>query len=321
MRYNRHGRISWGAPDIYMPERKEPHFFGADLSFTQRHNVIRELNSYLALYANWQGEHAIGDASVKYLSRKAAQEIKTFAPDARIIIMLRNPVDMMYSVYHQSRYDLNEDLPTFETALAAEPARKRGEQIPRTALLPQGLCYSEIALFSEQVQRYWDVFGRERVHIILFDDLVRDTAQVYRETLAFLGVDPDFTIAFEVINSNKQVRSVRLRNATRSLSMLYRRLLRQWGVDPYLPTTVAVQPFRAFWQRIGARILLPMARFANAHIKSFNTQYVSRQPMADDLRRQLIKQFTPEIETLSALIGRDLSHWTQTALVPTDEDL
>ena len=303
-------------PDVYMPERKEPHFFGADLAFTPRHNVIRDLKRYLALYDKWQGEQAIGDPSVWYLySRTAAQEIYDFAPDAKIIAMLRNPVDMIYSVYHQSRYDGNENLPTFAEALAAEPARRRGEQIPATALLPQGLYYSEIALFSQQVERYYAVFGRERVHVILFDDLVRDTAQVYRETLAFLGVDPDFTTPLAVVNPNKAVRSARLRDVARHVSMRYRGLLKRWGVDPNQPVQQAAPPDSGFWPRAGAAVLLPLARLANNGLRAFNTQYVPREPLPDDLRRQLTAQFAPEVEALGALIGRDLSHWTQAVRV------
>lgn len=300
-------------PDIYMPERKEPHFFGADLLFTERHNVIREPDRYLALYANWQGERAVGDPSVWYLySQKAACEIKDFAPDAAIIIMLRNPVDMIYSVYHQSRYDGNEDLPTFEEALGAEHARKQGEQIPKTALFPQGLYYSEIALFSQQVQRYLDVFGKAQVHIILFDDFTRNTAQVYRDTLNFLGVDPDFAIDFNIINSNKQVRSATARNLARGLSMRYRRVLNQWDVDPNDPTRYEKLAARNFWQRNLIRILLKLAGFANRGVKSLNTQYIGRPPMPDSLRAELVEHFAADIESLSEIIGRDLSHWTQT---------
>jgi hypothetical protein len=83
-------------PEIFMPERKELHFFGSD--FFAPH-FVRDLKDYLKFFEGADNKKRIGEASPWYLySKRAAFEIKEFNPDADIIIMLRNPVDMMYSL-------------------------------------------------------------------------------------------------------------------------------------------------------------------------------------------------------------------------------
>ena len=108
-------------PDVFMPEQKEPNFFGSDLSY--RFPRISQAR-YLSCFAKAKGETRIGEATTIYLySEKAAEEIKAFSPEAKIIIMLRNPVDVLYSYHSQQLYSGNEDIPDFEEALRAEVDR------------------------------------------------------------------------------------------------------------------------------------------------------------------------------------------------------
>ncbi len=181
-------------PEIFMPLRKEPHFFGSDLIITPKFfDYTQNMKEYLGLFAAAQNEKRLGEASPIYLvSRLAAAEIKEFSADAKIIIMLRDPVDMMHSLHAHAVYAGGENIEDFESALDAEEDRKRGLRVPKGNGLADSLFYREVAKFSEQVGRYFQVFGRENVHIIIYDDLRDDTAGVYRETLRFLGVNPDF---------------------------------------------------------------------------------------------------------------------------------
>ena len=82
--------------------------------------------------------------------------------------------------------------------LRPKPDRRLGRRIPRGVKLDATLFYRDIGRYAEQVQRYFDVFGRENVHVIVYDDFQDDTASVYRETLRFLGVDQEFQPCFEV---------------------------------------------------------------------------------------------------------------------------
>jgi len=122
-------------PEIYMPQRKEPHFFGSDLDAPYPY-FIRDKEQYFSLFAEAKDEKRVGEASVWYLySKRAAFEIKEFCPTASIIIMLRNPVDMIYSLHSQRLFTGNEDIPDFEEALEAEEDRKRGLRIPSRTYL------------------------------------------------------------------------------------------------------------------------------------------------------------------------------------------
>ncbi|MGH7858384.1 MAG: sulfotransferase, partial [Candidatus Binatia bacterium] len=95
-------------PDVFVPARKEMHFFGCDLVFTIP-RITRD--EYLQAFANWRGQKRIAEASVWYLySRTAVREIREFSPAARILVMLRQPVDMMYSLHSQRIYNGTEDL-------------------------------------------------------------------------------------------------------------------------------------------------------------------------------------------------------------------
>src|SRR5262245_31385392 len=116
-------------PEIYLPDRKEMHFFGSDLRFGPQF-YRRNMENYLAEFASRNGELRAGEASVWYLfSKTAADEIRDFNPAASILIMLRQPAEMLHSLYYMFRYDRNEHLSTFEEALDAEPARKAGRLV------------------------------------------------------------------------------------------------------------------------------------------------------------------------------------------------
>ena len=279
-----------GHPDVFMA-RKEMHFFGADLRFGSQF-YRRDQAAYLHEFSGWNGQQRIGESSVWYLfSKQAATEIKAFNPEARVIIMLREPAEMLHSLYHSFRFDANEDLPTFEAALAAEGDRRAGRRISSRTYLAQGLVYRDTAGFTEQVKRYFDAFGRERVHVLIYDDFAADTVAAYRATLDFLAVDAQRTgIDFGVINGAQDVKSRALRSVLRNRLICSTVL----ALRPWLP-----QPVFGVMQKIEARL------------RNFNCRPAARQPMSPELRARLRREFAPEVERLSQLLGRDLTHWSR----------
>ena len=163
---------------------------------------------YLSLFADAGNGQRVGEASAWYLySRCAADEIRGFAPEAQIIVMLRNPVDVMHAQHSQLLFNAAEDITDFAEALAAEPERRRGERLPPGPIRLETLYYRESVRFAEQLERYLDAFGRDRVHVILYDDFRDQTLQTYAGTLTFLGVDAAFEPQIEVVNANRRVRS------------------------------------------------------------------------------------------------------------------
>ena len=275
-------------PDIFMA-KKELHFFGTDLRFGPQ-IYCRDLEGYLAEFNGWNGQRQAGESSVWYLfSSRAASEIKAFNPDARIIIMLREPVAMLYSLYNQFRFDGNENLKSFEAALAAEDERRAGHRLTRRTYFAQGLAYRAAARFTEQIQRYFDTFGRERVHVIIYDDFVADTAGTLTKALDFLGINSSLNIPLTPVNESMSVKSAVLRNILN---------------DPLVRgTAIALRPWVPR-QVFGAFQVIQNKLF------QLNKQPAKRSPLDPDLQRSLRQEFTPEVERLSALLGRDLTRWS-----------
>ncbi len=277
-------------PDLFMPT-KELHFFGADLGFN---TPARTLDNYLGFFEDAPSDARAGESSTWYLySRSAAREIRDFCPDAQILIMLRNPVSMLHSLHSHLLFTGNEDLADFGEAIDAEPDRRAGRRIPANSF-PQGaLLYSEVARFSEQVARYYEIFGRERVKVILADDFKKDNAGVYLDVLRFLGARTEGLDLEAILAQDAWTRNEN--KAPRSRMIL--RFLK-------LPTNQAVL-------RGLAPSPVPGWRFVLRGLRRLNIRYGERPPMSEDVKRRLTEQMAPEVRALGQLIGRDLSRWSQ----------
>ncbi|MCY3917352.1 MAG: sulfotransferase [Chloroflexi bacterium] len=281
-------------PDVFMPFFKEPHFFGSDLEGSRFHQFRGKPDRYLKLFRDARGEKRIGESSPWYLaSKNAAQEIHAYDPAAKIIIMLRNPIDMMYSMWSQFRYSGNEQIESFEEALSAEADRRAGRRIRRAAHCITGLYYREMARFNEQAPRYIERFGRENVMVIIFDDFRSDTPAAFRGVLDFLDLDTSYSMTFDIRNPNKEVRLEWLQklivDSGFSLMLLKDRLT-------YLATTHSLVP-----QSFRTRAVKGMI--------AVYTKYENRSPLTTDFRRRLARELEGDIDALSALLDRDLSHW------------
>lgn len=274
-------------PDVFMSRQKELFFFGSDLH--RIHSTPYTLDQYLSFFRDADAQARVGEASTSYLaSRQAAQEIRQFCPSAKIIIMLRSPLDVMVAYHTEMSYGGFEEIADFGEALRAEPSRKHGQLWPRQPGIVENLFYREVVKFSEHVARYWSVFGKENTRIVIYDDFKRDTAAVYRHTLEFLGVDPAFQPRFDIVNANKRVRSPGLQ----------RFVLHPPAFAAALAQTILPDRLR---ERVRARL------------RHLNTKQEPRPPLDPRLRQSLQEELTPEVERLSQLLGRDLSSWTRDA--------
>jgi hypothetical protein len=266
-------------PDIFMSRIKEPDFFA---DYLGKHRRIRTLPEYLDCFTGAAGKKRIGEASVSYLaSQTSARVIKEFSPLASIIIMLRNPVDVMYSMYHLRRFSNLEDQPSFGAALDADA---RGRRVAE-------LTYRERANFATQVERYISVFGREKIHFIVYDDFKIDARKVYQNTLRFLDVCSNSKQDFPRINGNRRARSRFVWRLVRQPSVPLRRII--------LPLTS-----RRFRSAIGRRLL------------QLNTIEEPRPPLESELKNLLQKELVTQIQKLSTLLDRDLTPWCEGQLCP-----
>lgn len=271
-------------PDIFMPEFKEPHFFGSDLTSDI---YVRDESRYLSLFAPAGPGALRGEASPSYLiSTRAAQEIHSHRPDAKILIMIRSPVELIVSLHTHNLVTLNEDRIDLGEALALEPDRRDGRNLPRTNYVAHTVHYRALATLSPMIYRYFDVFPREQIHIVVFDDLKRDVHGEYRRVLRFLGVDDSFVPEFRVSNARRRLRSPRL-------ARIY--------------TNPSVR-----WQAI-ARAVRPLVYPVYRGLLDWNT-VPGEAPKAvpPELLAELRGEFAEEVGRLSEITGRDLSGWCRT---------
>jgi hypothetical protein len=137
----------------------------------------------------------VGEASPSYLFHPLAPErVARVLPDARLIALLRNPVERAFSHY-QHEVALGREQLTFEDALEREDERMAGE-LERMLRDPTyfshawwNYTYAARGRYAEQLERWFAAFPRERLLVLLTDELAADTAGTYRRALDFLDVD------------------------------------------------------------------------------------------------------------------------------------
>jgi len=195
-------------PDIHMGP-KEMHFFGADLRMDETANQTTEKYLSRLNEENHLETKYLGDASVWYLySQTAASEIKEFSPSAKILIMLRNPIDMLYSLYYQLLHE-GKFLPPFKEAMEQEDEiRQKVEPFFASGKRWREAMHTDLAQFHEQVARYFDIFGEDNVKVVLYDDFKKNVPKVYQEILDFLEIDSSIVPQqFDKINSHKRYKN------------------------------------------------------------------------------------------------------------------
>jgi hypothetical protein len=186
--------------DIFMPQWKELSFFCGD-PYGPLHKV-KKPQYYERVFAKTQNQSAVGEASTSYLFDEAAAGcVKEKLGTIKILIVLRDPVDMSYSLYnHQVRKE-GEATKSFEAALAAEDGRRSNPGFKKKCYgWHANYYYYHRGLYYTQVKRYLDIFGNNNVLILLFEELVNDAVAVAQKVYRFLEVDDTFVPVIKVHN-------------------------------------------------------------------------------------------------------------------------
>ncbi len=256
-------------PAIFIPSIKEPHYFSE--YYDSGAPVLPTVDHYLRLFDDCPDGALAGDASTSYLySVDAAQRIRELQPAARIVAVLRNPVDRAYSLYWFNRRDLVEDL-GFEAALEAETERIRENWHFRFHYVTSGQ-------YADQVQKYFDAFGREPVRVYLFEDLRADERTLCRDIFTFLGIPADHLLdTGGRFNPSGDPRS---RLLSRILTHQFPRL---------------------------RRVFPKTAKMVKHRLMHVNVR--PAPPMLPATRSMLAETFRPDVTRLEEMIGRDLSRW------------
>lgn len=281
-------------PQICFSRPKEPHYFAKTDHMPDADELKRD---YLdRCFSHCSPEHrTMGEGSVSYLyAAGVIERILHFNPEAKFIVQVRNPLKMLPSYHLRMQFLLQEDEPDFTAAWGLQQARMKGENIPKRCLDPRLVFYSEVAKFGAQVEKLFTLAGREQTHVIVFDDFASDTAGVYKQTLEFLGVDDDGQTDFE----------------RRFESQMYRY---RWLQELlFVPATSNGKIVDTLQQR--SRKYNPDGTRKMSFIKRItrlNKVPKSPQPLTPQMAEILRETLRPDVQHLSRLLDRDLSHWTE----------
>lgn len=273
-------------PNVFISQDKEPGYFADDSVLIK----YPTLDDYLNLFAGATVEHTIvGEASTPYIySPTALRKVRAFRSDARLLAMLRNPVDLAHSWHAQLLFSGTESEWDFERSWNLQPKRAMGEEIPKGCERnpPIYLNYRLICSLGSNLERVFETFPRKQVHVILFDDFARNPRSEYLRLLEFLAIPDDGRVEFPRMNQGKQFRS-------RGLARLPRYVRLKSG-----PAIQAVK------EATGIRHLGIVSAFDR-----FNAETRPRPPLRPEFRQHLNEVFRDEVLKLESLLGRDLSSW------------
>ncbi|MEL6854337.1 MAG: sulfotransferase [Cyanobacteria bacterium J06607_13] len=272
-------------PQVYVSPRKETQFMGRspaerrgegiDLKTPGGRQKILTIEAYEALFDGVTDELAIGEASPNYLFRHeyAVPAIETYTPDAKLIAILRDPVDRAYSDYLMHvRQVVGNQRPL------AEQVRDSG-QTSHTLL--KGKYY-------EGMKHFLEAFGPEQVKVFLYDELRQDSTAMMQQMFDFIGVDSGFAVdtgkrqqTAEVPKNQSVNKLLRTKNPLRSAAGSVLRMV--------LPEKKR--------QQLRSRLI------------AANSQGKEGLPLTPEDRTLLKDYYREDVLKLQELLGRDLSAW------------
>ncbi|MDN5881410.1 MAG: sulfotransferase [Nitrosospira sp.] len=270
-----------GHPDVYMSEQsgnKEPGYYSPDNpTWTQ----VESSYEYYSLFDDApQDVPYIGEASPSYLnSHVAAKRILTESTNAKLIVMVRNPIDMTRACHNQLVRAGCEPQVDFERAWRLQGERLKGRSLPKLPN-PLALQYGVVSKLGVQLDRLLQVVPKERVHIVVYDDFAAAPLATYAALLRFLNVEDDKRVLFPRVNP-----SVRYRIPVVQKGMIYAGVLRE-------------------------RMMIPRGLGIQKVIDRFNVRS-GRISIRAEFRRELQDYFLDDVALLSSLLNRDLLYWLE----------
>jgi len=259
--------------DINMSIVKEPNYFSAEELKRQdlyyKSKIISTIDEYDKLFKNQKGNQLLGEASVSYLFYPdVAGKIKLYNPNAKIIILLRDPIERAYSHHNMDRRlgYVKDDLSNI---------------INDSSVMNHSLYYQQyiqLGQYYTQVKNYIDVFGRDNVCVMLYDDLKENNKDLTDKVISFLKLKEYDGIDYNIPYNSSKSSDFKIINFLYKLSFLRRLVL----------------------------MILPVSLVDHLENKFFKSE---EMVMSQDLESQLYDLYCDEILLLEKMLNVDLSLW------------
>jgi len=259
-------------PDVYMTQPKELDFFG-------REGIDEKIQSYCSHFDN-KNNRISGEGSVSYMlySKLAAEQIKKFIPDVKLIVMLRNPIDRFYSDFW---FNVNRGAVVYKKGLF-EGVIDNTMEVPYSPV--HKLSYRDSLItkgdYAFHLNNYLKYFEKDNIKIIFFEDLINDRQSVLNSVFNFLGVrDASIDAPSKIYNKT------RYPGKLNSVYVLWKHL------KPYLPKDLIVNNRQKL-------------------VKLKELFFSEKKPeFSPEARKKLASIYLDSINELELLVERDLSHW------------
>lgn len=268
-----------GHPQIAMARKKESRYFmNTPSGLISREHYLGEF------FPDRADKPVLCDVDPEFMYDPAVPERmhRALGSDARLVFMLRNPVDRAYSHYLMSLRRGFEDLP-FEAALEAEAGRlAEGDPFKRAHF-----SYQDRGLYAGQIERFLEHFPQESMLFVLFEDFVRDRRRALKEVCVFSGVDPELLPEPDQTVHNK-------------------------GGEPRLKILSKLRGQRHPVKDMLKPLIPPGLRWKMYDLLDKMNLGSKKPPrQAKETRSRLTDLYRDEIKKLEAVTGRDLSPWLQ----------
>ena len=254
-------------------------FFSSDINSVRRPESLKK---YEELFKNATIDHkVIGEASTSYLrSKEAIPAILKYNPDAKFLVSIRNPIEMVASVHSQLLKNGRETERSLEHAWSLQNDRRKGKHLPIGCIEPDDLQYGKMCLIGSQLERLFSFVRKENLLVLTLEDIEKNTRLEYRRILEFLEIKDDGKSEFSIKNRRSSTRSLFLSLAVNQLALMKIKL--------------------GFKRNTGIGALIQ------------NVNKISKigiQKNSVDFENELCNYFKNDVKKIESIINRNLNYW------------
>jgi hypothetical protein len=277
-------------PEVFVPRKKEPNFFGYENMSLEKigknpddiahfHNSVTTLEEYLSIFEEALPHQKRGETSNTYMYHaQAPHRIKHYIPDVKLIAILRQPADRLFSRYmHLARENRT-------------PTKDFSDCLDQNSIWWQRNDLVKEGFYWKNLSAYYQLFPRDNIRVYLYEDLKNAPLSVMRDIYRFIGVDDTFTPDVSLRYNESGL----IRNSF--LNKIY-------GQGGWLSKSMqAILP--GVYKKLKGNLAL------KKKMLTLRSKNLEKKDIDPALREALtLNVYGEDIKNLEKLIGRDLSHW------------